>query len=493
MKTLIVGMAAAAGLCVAQGPEEREIRRAMEEARRAVQESARAEMDARRQIEQKLRALSESERAEEMAVAQARIAALQAEFEQQAGQFSFALQQPPQPPQPPQPAAAPRPGHEDIPPAHMMHRWSEDRLYQQAQRLLAERQHERAVEYFTAAAQKKGPKADGALYWKAYALNRLGKRDEARATIEELRKASPNSRWMGEVKALEMEIRQRSGQPTSPESEPDEDLRLIAAAGIANSEPERAVPLVAKMLDSASSLRFKERALYVLAQTRSPQALPVVMRLAKGGGSPDLQRKAIEYLGVFGAKETGPALSEIYASASEADVKRSVLSSLQRARDKERLFALAKGETNEDLRREAIEALGGMEAHEELWQLYGESSGDTKAWVLRSIGSRAGAEKLLELARNEKDVKARSAAVQMLGRVRTQQAADALIALYASESETTIRRSVVSGLYNQGNARALVEIARKETNPELKRYIVERLSNMRSKEANDYLVELLNK
>jgi hypothetical protein len=39
----------------------------------------------------------------------------------------------------------------------------------------------------------------------------------------------------------------------------------------------------------------------------------------------------------------------------------------------------------------------------------------------------------------------------------------------------------------------IVEIARKESDPELKRDLVQMLSNMRSKEATDFLLELLNK
>ena len=44
-----------------------------------------------------------------------------------------------------------------------------------------------------------------------------------------------------------------------------------------------------------------------------------------------------------------------------------------------------------------------------------------------------------------------------------------------------------------GNAKLLVEIARKETNPELKRAAISALSSSRSKEAADYLMEILNK
>ena len=43
------------------------------------------------------------------------------------------------------------------------------------------------------------------------------------------------------------------------------------------------------------------------------------------------------------------------------------------------------------------------------------------------------------------------------------------------------------------SAKGLVEIARKESNPELKREAVQMLSSMKSQEALDYMTELLNK
>ena len=51
----------------------------------------------------------------------------------------------------------------------------------------------------------------------------------------------------------------------------------------------------------------------------------------------------------------------------------------------------------------------------------------------------------------------------------------------------------MAALFIRGDAKPLIELARKESDPALKRRIVERLSIMRSKEATDFLIELLNK
>jgi hypothetical protein len=48
------------------------------------------------------------------------------------------------------------------------------------------------------------------------------------------------------------------------------------------------------------------------------------------------------------------------------------------------------------------------------------------------------------------------------------------------------------GMFVRGDAKDLVELARKETDPAMKKTIVERLSTMRNnKDATDYMMELL--
>ena len=52
---------------------------------------------------------------------------------------------------------------------------------------------------------------------------------------------------------------------------------------------------------------------------------------------------------------------------------------------------------------------------------------------------------------------------------------------------------VLNAFFVGGDAHELVEIARKETDPELKKAAVSKLSVMGSKEGTQYLMELLNK
>jgi len=310
-------------------------------------------------------------------------------------------------------------------------------IYRQGTRALDDRQYENAVGDFSRAADMKYSRADGALYWKAYALNKLGRRDEALATLAEIPKQYPQSRWLGDAKALEVEVRAEQGQGVSPESQTDEDLKLYAINSLINTDPDRTIPLLSKLLnDSKASPRLKDRALFVLAQTSAPKAREIVAQYAKGGTNPDLQLRAIEYVGTFNTKEGRDLLAEVYSSTNDPAVKRAVLRSYVTARDIDHLAAVAKGETDASLRREAIRDLAQM---------------------------------------------------------RRENSVSALASLYPSEQDKSNKLEIIRLLHNQNAVPQIIEIARNEKDPELKMEAVRQLSNMKSKEATDFMIDILSK
>ncbi len=378
-----------------------------------------------------------------------------------------------------------------------MERFRSDRndAYQEGTRALDNRDYDRAVTSFDRVIVAKAARAEGAYYWKAYALSKLGKRDEAVAVLGELAKQFPQSRWLNDAKALTAEMKQATGQGVSPEKQSDEDLKLYAINALVNSDPERAVPLLQKLLTEAkSSPKLKERALFVLAQSSSEPARTTVSQYARNGSNPDLQLRAVEYLGTFRSKDSQQTLAEIYGSVGDVSIKRAVLRGYLNSRDSEHLVAVARGETNAELRREAIDLLGSLQSGNELAQLYSaESNFEWKERILRAMSRSGSAAKLLEVARTEKDSRLRIAAVRSLGSMKKETSADDLGALYATEPENSVRGGILDALFSQGSVKHIVEAARKESDPELKRRAVQRLSNMKSKEASDFLVELLNK
>jgi hypothetical protein len=351
------------------------------------------------------------------------------------------------------------------------------------------------VEAFSQVISRNSPRADGALYWKAYALGKLGRRDDAVAAIAELRKSHVTSRWMDDAKALELELRQSSGQSVSPEAESDEELKLMAINGLMQSNPERAVPLLENQLKGSATPRVKRNALFVLAQSNSPKAQALIEQIARGGANPDLQVKAIMYMDQRRKPNSNvQILADIYTSTSDPAVKRAILQAYAGSRDKDRLLQAARSEKSPELREFAIGALAGSTGTPELWQLYqAEPTVEGKVQLLRYMHANSNADKLLDVVRTEKDPKVRLEAVRALTSQRTGVAADTLVSLYTSEQDSQIKQRVLDGLLMQRNAKALVDIARAEKDTKLKLRIVERLSTMKAKEATDYLEELLKK
>jgi hypothetical protein len=369
-----------------------------------------------------------------------------------------------------------------------------DELYSEGREALDEDRYDRAAEKFSKLASLNGPQTDAAMYWKAYAENKLGKRDSALATITDLEKKYAQSRWIKDAKALEIEVRQTTGHPSNPDNQSDEELKMLALQGIMNGNPERGVSTVEGILNGTGSPKLKSKALFLLAQNGSPQARDVLAKIAKGESNPDLQRKAVEYLGMFGGKESRQTLADIYASSNDVSVKRAIIRSYMIGGDKEHLLTAAKGEKDPSLRAEAIRQLGIMHAPEELRQLYKtETSTEVKKDIMQAFFLSGDAKFLAEAAQNEKDPEVRRAAIRNLGLIGSVDSKDALLAIYAKETDRENKEAVLNALFIQGNAHALVTIARSEKDPQLKKTAVSKLSIMNSKEGNDYLMELLQK
>jgi len=187
-----------------------------------------------------------------------------------------------------------------------------DESYQRGQESLERRQWARAADQFNAVIEaQNSSRVDAALYWKAYALDKLNQQADALAALGQMIKTYPQSRWIADAKALELQVRQNAGQAPRPEAESDEELKLLAIQGLQHSDPEQAVPMLEKILQGTASPQLKARALFVLAQSNSPRARTVLTTVAKGGSNPDVQRRAIQYLGVNGTVENRAVLAEI--------------------------------------------------------------------------------------------------------------------------------------------------------------------------------------
>jgi TolA-binding protein len=308
-----------------------------------------------------------------------------------------------------------------------------DGEYDAGTRALDQHKYDEAVQHFDAVINAKSPRSDGALYWKAYAQNRAGKRDDALAAIAQLRRDYASSPWLNDAQALETEIKQNAGQPVSPNQESNDDIKLLAINSLMNADTERAVPLVEGILKGNAAPNVKKNALFVLAQSRSPRAQQVIFDYAKGAGNPDLQLNAIQYLGMSNSREMQQQLAAIYGSVNDARAKAAIIQSLRGARAYDSLLNIAKTEKDPSLKDSAIREIAQS----------------------NSVASAT------------------------------------LVELYGG-SDTSGKRSIIDGLTSRRDAKTLIDLAKKETDASLKKSMVERIGSMKdNKEAMDYMIELV--
>jgi len=135
-----------------------------------------------------------------------------------------------------------------------------------------------------------------------------------------------------------------------------------------------------------------------------------------------------------------------------------------------------------------------MDAKAELAQLYPGATPEIKKAILDACVAADNSEFLAQVAKNPSEpVEIRRSALQRLGAVGGKNTAATLIQIYKSETNRDMKEAALDGLFVDDDATAMISLARSENDPQMKRKIVEKLAIMDSKEAKDYMLEILNK
>jgi len=364
-------------------------------------------------------------------------------------------------------------------------------VYEQAMELIDEEEWNEALRPLNKL-MSLNTRLDAALYWTGYSYGKMNRTASALSTLARLQKEFPASRWAREGKALEMEVRGKSGQVPRPDQEDDLDLKLMAVSALAQSDPAEAMPMLSKILTSPSASRkVRERSLFVLAQMGSDQAGNAIADVAKGNSSPELQRQAIKYLGVFGGPGNRKILGDVYTTTSDNSLRREILKSFMVSGDRVRVLNAAKTEKDPALRTEAVRLLGVMGGSSELSQMYASAvSTDEKKAILHALFLSGAIEPMANAVRGEKDREARLSAVRNLG-LMGRKSETFLLDMYRGEADLEMKKEVLNALFLQGNSARLVEIARAEKDPQLKKEAVHWLSLTNSRESRAFMLELL--
>jgi hypothetical protein len=373
---------------------------------------------------------------------------------------------------------------------------SEDQLYADATRAINESRWSDAESLLNKVIDQHGRRADGALYWKAYVENKEGRSSDALKTCAGLRESYPNSDWLKECSALEIEVRGRSGSPVQPQAEQDEDLKLLALNSLMQSGDANALPILKQIIEGQQPERLKERALFVLAQDQSKPAQDMLGQIVRGEKDPELQVKAIRLLGVAKGNQVANTLAEIYSSSSNESVKRAVLDSYLVMASPDKVLQVAQHESDPELARHAINELGAMGAISQLSSMYQASTNkDLKAAILNAFvaAGAKGADALSAIAASEQDPELRRKAIRNMGVAGGPSTIPTLLSIYSKSTDDESKNAVLDALFVAGDAHDLIALARSEKDPSVKRKIVSKLAVMHNREATDYMMEILNK
>ena len=155
---------------------------------------------------------------------------------------------------------------------------------------------------------------------------------------------------------------------------------------------------------------------------------------------------------------------------------------------------------DEELKLLALDSLLHTDAEQALPMLEKMISGQQSLhlkrralFVVSQSKSPRAREILTSVARSSADPDLQLEAVRYLGMLGGAEDKKLLSDIYAVSKDRDVKMKVVDALFIAGDARALVDMARKETDPAMRKRIVERLSRMKAKEATDYMLEIINK
>jgi len=363
--------------------------------------------------------------------------------------------------------------------------------FRKGQAALNDKRWDTAAEIFLEIVEEGDDETGAALYWLAYAQVKGKRYRAAEDTLEWLLEDYASSQWAEDARALDIEVRGKLGKPLTPEDEANEELKLYALNGLMDSDSERALPILEKFLEGDNSVRLKEHALFVLSQSDDPRAREVLREMARNSEG-DLQFRAIEVIGFDATPEDADFLGEIYRSVDDRETKQAVLHAYMVSEQVGPLLELVRTESDPELKEDAIHTLGVIEATDELEALYtSAASSEEKIMILDaySITGRAGL--LIDVARNETDPEIREQAIHGLAISDDRNAAGVLLEIYQTTSSRAVKESVLSALMVHDAADELIQIYRMETDPELKREAVQMLSHMDSNEVEELLIEIL--
>jgi len=255
-----------------------------------------------------------------------------------------------------------------------------------------------------------------------------------------------------------------------------DSLKIAALEALMSAPPEKAMPLVDKVLAGNHSTEVKERALFILSQIDSSEANATLLRFAREDTS-ELQHEAIRMIGIGGDQEALASLGDVYQSG-DRDVKDAVLEAYLIADDARAIYDIAVNADNETDFSDAVDMLGAMGASSELREL--RSQAGMSETLIDAYAVSGDSETLRELAMDSSDTELQTKAIEALGIVGGEDVDGMLVEIYRGADSDEVREAALTGMLISGHDSGVLELYRSATDPVEKRQLLEYLVMMDS-------------
>ena len=267
----------------------------------------------------------------------------------------------------------------------------------------------------------------------------------------------------------------------------DDDLKVAAIEALITAPPERAMPIVQRVLASDASDELKSRALFVLSQMDTPEAQTLLIESARSS-SGELQAEAIRMIGIGGNDDALAELNAIYANG-DADVREAVLEAYLIAGDEDAVFQIAVNAEDTEAYEEAVEMLAAMGATDKLRELR-EQRGVSNA-LIEAYLIAGDLEELELLAADNSDPAKQKEAIEALGAAGGKEAGPKLAEIYRGANSGDVREAALEGILISGNDEVMLELFRSVDDAQEKREILEMLVIMDSDAVWDVIDQTL--
>jgi len=393
----------------------------------------------------------------------------------------------------------------------------QDTIYRAARRALNEAQYRRAIQLFEQSMTEEPQYAAEALYYQALALYRIGGRsnyDRALHKLQEQMTQYPSAASRGDAEELAVRIEgelarrgdARAAERVAQEADREAEIKAMALQALMQMDEERALPHIRKVLqnrtpetaelrsqvlfllgqyDSGENVEvmldvvrndpdpevrghaafwltqaddpraidatisilddpeidddIKGQAVFALGQTDDPRAGTILRDYAtRSDLDPEVRGMAIHGLASHPSPENSAILKQLFGEIDEPEVRDQilfVLTQMPDAVDGDWLVAIFRDETEDDEVREMALFLAGQSGNVDvrvLGQMY-DAAGDSDEmkqqilFTMTQLDSEAAFDKLVEIARTETDPELRQNAIFWLGQSGDPRAAAVLL------------------------------------------------------------------